>query len=128
MTAVKAAIVGLLCEASAQPINVPIQLWILRRNVKCCNDFERFWRRSVKSQALQESFSTNYLMQRSGYNKEHGEDFRELHRRRAERGTYAANRREKESFVQLVARIGREKFDATNSVSVPSSEAPQIHS
>ena len=65
MTAVKAAMVGLCCGASVESINVPFQLWLLQRNVKCCKDFERFWRRSIKLQTLQESFSSN-LMQRPG--------------------------------------------------------------
>ena len=40
---------------------MPFQLWLLQHNVKCCKNFERFWRRSVKSQALQESVSTNLM-------------------------------------------------------------------
>ena len=46
-------------------MNVPFLFWLLRRKVMCCKDFERFRRRSVKTQTLQESFSTT-LMQRPG--------------------------------------------------------------
>ena len=65
MTAVKAALEALLSGASIDTINAPFQLWLLQRNVKCCKYFERFWRKSIKLQTLQESFSSN-LMQRPG--------------------------------------------------------------